>query len=564
MIDIPVKSGYHRNMNKQYDELEQRVMAYCRAHQLFAPGDGVVLGVSGGADSVCLLFALQELRQELEISLYVVHINHGIRPDAARDAAYVEELCRQLEVPFTLVETDVQAYARERACSAEEAGREVRYAAFFRELERRRARKIAVAHNAGDRAETLLFHLFRGTGLTGMGSIRPVRGRIVRPLLGLERNDIEAYLKRRQVRFCQDSTNGTDAYTRNRIRHHILSYAEQEICSKAAEHLCRAADIFIEIGDYMEGQIRQARESCVAEDRGGESVYEAGGGGALQNQEDKPQQQIIRCDAFGTLHPAIQKGLILSLLKELSPAHKDMGSRQVEQVLELCRQPGNRRIHLPRGISAGRSYDMVVLECQKAKGHRPPDPRDGAGQFAVQLSVPRQPGEAVACQVPGGMLRLRYLGEGDVKAFLSERLCDLFREDVVSEIDNDKKNLKFAINQYTKWLDYDKIEKLLEWRTRRTGDYLEIRTPSGYGRKTIKSLLIDEKVPRRERECIPMLAQGNHILWVKGGRICESCKVSGDTLRILEVQYIPAALERGISDPAAGAGINDVQICAER
>lgn len=538
-------------------------MTYCRAHQLFAPGDGVVLGVSGGADSVCLLFALQELRQELEIGLYAVHINHGIRPDAARDAAYVEELCGQLEVPFTLVETDVQAYARERGCSTEEAGREVRYAAFFRELERRRAQKIAVAHNAGDRAETLLFHLFRGTGLTGLGSIRPVRERIVRPLLGLERSDIEAYLKRRQIRFCQDSTNETDAYTRNRIRHHILPYAEQEVCSGAAVHLCQAADIFSEIEDYMEGQIRQARENCVVQDQRGESVYEAENGGARQNQEDKPQQ-MIRCDAFKTLHPAIQKGLILSLLKELSPAHRDMGSRQVEQVLALCLKPGNRRIHLPRGISAGRSYDLVVLECQEAKAHRPPAPRDGAGQFAVQLSVPQQPGEAITCQVPGGMLRLRYLGASDMKAILSEGLCDLFREDVVFEIDNDKKNLKFPINQYTKWLDYDKIEKLLEWRTRRTGDYLEIRTPSGYGRKTIKSLMIDEKVPQRERECIPMLAQGNHILWVGGGRICESCKISGGTQSILEVQYIPAASGKGISDLSAGIGINDVRICTEK
>lgn len=535
MIDIPGKSGYHRDMNKQYDELEQRVMAYCRAHQLFAPGDGVVLGVSGGADSVCLLFALQELRQELGIGLYVVHINHGIRPDAARDAAYVEELCGQLEVPFTLVEADVQAYAREQGCSTEEAGREVRYAAFLRELERRQARKIAVAHNAGDRAETLLFHLFRGTGLTGLGSIRPVRDRIVRPLLGLERSEIEAYLKRRQIRFCQDSTNETDAYTRNRIRHHILPYAEQEICSGAAVHLCQAADIFGEIEDYMEGQIRQARESCVTEVE--EQEYcEAGEG-----LDQMPSGMEICCEAFTLLHPAIQKGLILALLKELSPAHRDMGSRQVQQVLALCLEPGNREIDLPRRIHAGRSYDRVLLERRQVEDRRQPDTGEGAEPFALQIPVPGRPGESAVYPVPGGILQLRCL-----------------------ERDNEKKSLKFPVNQYTKWLDYDKIEKLLEWRNRRTGDYLEIRTPSGYGRKTIKSLMIDEKVPQRERECIPMLAQGNHILWMAGGRICESCKISGDTERILEVQYVPAVSGRDISDPFAGIGINDVQVSTER
>ncbi len=246
-------------------------MTYSRTHQLFAPGDGVVLGVSGGADSVCLLFALYGLARELEIGLYVVHVNHGIRGDAARDAAYVETLCRKLEVPFTLVEEDVGAVARRQGCSTEEAGRQVRYEAFYREMERRGAQKIAVAHNAGDRAETMLLNLFRGSGLTGLGSIRPVRERIVRPLLGLERWEIEAYLERRDISWRQDSTNDTDEYTRNRIRRHILPYAEREICSGAAAHLCKAADIFMEIEDYMEEQIRQAGRLCAAREGPGEA-----------------------------------------------------------------------------------------------------------------------------------------------------------------------------------------------------------------------------------------------------------------------------------------------------
>ncbi|MDE6518342.1 MAG: tRNA lysidine(34) synthetase TilS, partial [Acetatifactor sp.] len=311
-------------MNEQYYELEQRVMAYCGAHRLFTPGDGVVLGVSGGADSVCLLFALHRLRQELGIELYVVHVNHGIRPDAAGDASYVEELCRRLEVPFVLVEEDVQVLARRLGCSTEEAGRLVRYEAFDRERERRQAQKIAVAHNAGDRAETMLLNLFRGSGLTGLGSIRPVRGRIVRPLLGLQRREIEAYLEQRRISCCQDSTNDTDAYTRNRIRRHILPYAEREICSGATAHLCRSADIFMEIEDYMEEQIRQTDRLCVTREG--------------SRGKNATSRLSIGSAAFGNLHPAIQKGLLLSVLKELSPAHKDMGAGQVEQVLALCMQ----------------------------------------------------------------------------------------------------------------------------------------------------------------------------------------------------------------------------------
>ncbi len=464
----------------------------------------MVLGVSGGADSVCLLFVLHRLRQELEIELYVVHVNHGIRPDAAGDASYVEELCRRLEVPFVLVKEDVQALARRLGCSTEEAGRQVRYEAFAREMERRQAHKIAVAHNAGDRAETMLLNLFRGSGLTGLRSIRPVRGRIVRPLLGLERREIEAYLEQRQITYCQDSTNDTDAYTRNRIRRHILLYAEQEICSGTTVHLCRSADIFMEIEDYMEEQIRQAGELCITREG--------------TRQEGASSRVIISSAAFGNLHPAIQKGLLLSVLKELSPSHKDMGAGQVEQVLALCIQPGNREIHLPQGIRATRSYDRVIMERQGGDG-------EPGAAFSIPVPVPPNPGESYTCRIPGGILRLTRLerenlgGEG------------LFLEN------SEKKCSNLLGNRCTKWLDCDKIEELLEWRTRQTGDYLEIRTPSGCGHKTIKNLFIDEKVPCRERDHIPLLAQGRHILWVAGGRICESCKINTGTRQILKVEY---------------------------
>lgn len=482
-------------MDEQYYELEQHIMTYCRQYRLFTPGDGVVLGVSGGADSVCLLFALHRLRAELGIRLYVVHVNHGIRAEAARDAIYVQDLCRRLEVPYVLVEEDVQALARRQGCSTEEAGRQVRYRAFYAEMDRRQAHKIAVAHNAGDRAETMLFHLFRGSGLTGMGSIRPVRDRIVRPLLGLQRREIQDYLAQRGIACCQDSTNDTDAYTRNRIRRHILPYAEREICGNATAHLCRTADIFAEIEDYMEEQYRRSGELCV--------VRESACGGLAETDGVTAQSRrlLILCPAFSTLHRAIQRGLILSLLKELSPAHRDMGSGQVEQIRELCERPGNRELHLPQGIRAARCYDRVILEI--------PD-REPPSAYAVSVAVPQKQGETLVYQVPGGILRLSRIG---------------------------KKSVNLLGNQYTKCLDCDRIEELLEWRTRRTGDYLEIRTPSGYGRKTIKNLFIDEKVPRRERERIPLLAQGNHILWVAGSRICESCKTDGDTKEILRVEY---------------------------
>ena len=151
--------------------------------------------------------------------------------------------------------------------------------------------------------------------------------------------------------------------------------------------------------------------------------------------------------------------------------------------------------------------------------------RETAAAFAIPIPVPPNPGESYTCRIPGGILRLTRLVRENLGG------DGLFSEKT------EKKSEFLLENRCTKWIDCDKIEELLEWRTRRTGDYLEIRTPSGCRRKTIKNLFIDEKVPCRERDRIPLLAQGSHILWVAGGRICESCKINADTRQILQVEY---------------------------
>ena len=162
---------------------------------MLQPGDRVVAGVSGGADSVCLLFLLLEWRREFPLDIAVVHVNHGIRPEAGEDARYVEKLCGEHRIPFFLTEADVRQRSILEKCSEEEAGRRTRYEAFDKAAEEWGATKIAVAHNSNDRSETQLFHLFRGTGLAGACGIRPVQGEIIRPLLFLERKEIEQWLQ---------------------------------------------------------------------------------------------------------------------------------------------------------------------------------------------------------------------------------------------------------------------------------------------------------------------------------------------------------------------------------
>ena len=208
----------------------EKIRWYMEEQHMAGPGSRIVVGVPGGADSICLLPVLALLAPSFQWKLAVVHVNHLIRREAGEDAAYVEETCRQLGVSFYLTEVDVEALAKSRGLSVEEAGRQVRYRAFYEAAESFGADRIAVAHNRNDRAETLLFHMFRGTGLDGMASIRPVRDNIIRPLLCVGREEIEQWLREKNIRWCIDKSNDTDTYTRNKIRRHILPFAREEIC----------------------------------------------------------------------------------------------------------------------------------------------------------------------------------------------------------------------------------------------------------------------------------------------------------------------------------------------
>lgn len=459
------------------------MFSYLEQHQMIRPHDHVVLGVSGGADSVCLLFLLLEYAGKVPLKLSVVHVDHGIRPDAAQDAGYVEELCRKNTLPFYLVKADVKGYAEREKCSQEDAGRRLRYEAFYQKAKEIGAERIAVAHNCNDRAETMLFHLFRGSGLKGLCGIRPVRQEIIRPLLCLEREEIEGYLTERQIAWRTDSTNQTDAYARNRIRHHILPYVEQELVQGCVARMARTAEVLTETADYMEQQARKAGESCVTETQG---CFE------------------ISVEQFRKFHPAIQKRLLHLLAEELSPTGKDILAVHIRAVLALFEGTDNRRINLPMGMEAIRGYTKVTLRKRRS---------DERFLLDCLLTKEQMAGKE-GCRVA--------LAEGETLEFT---------------LISGREYEEVPRNRYTKWLDYDKIKESVSVRYRKTGDFLSIA--DGRGKlihKSLKEHMIGEKIPREDRERIPLLTEGSHVLWVLGGRISEYYKVDGNTKHILQVQ----------------------------
>ena len=444
------------------------------------------------------------------LDIAVVHVNHGIRPEAGEDARYVEKLCGEHRIPFFLTEADVRQRSILEKCSEEEAGRRTRYEAFDKAAEEWGATKIAVAHNSNDRSETQLFHLFRGSGIRGLASILPVRGRIIRPILCLERWEIEDFLTQQGIFYCKDATNDEDDYTRNRIRHHILPYAEQNIARGCVAHMNQTAEMLAETEEYLELQTAEAVNRCIR------SIKAPGS--ALQPDVSSQAQEVhIAVEPFLTLHPVIRKRLLYEEVKRLSPGQKDITYQHIAELLTLFTQEGNRTICLPFGIRGRRQYEQVILMMQTTKT------ADSDLQTAVATPLWQQRDPDMA----PGQKKTVECALGTLEYSVWEASHGL------------EKNQEVPTNQYTKWFDYDKIKKCPTIRTRQTGDYLTIADGRGEMiRKSLKSYFVDQKIPREERDRLPILAEEDHVLWVMGYRISEYYKVTENTKRILKVQLI--------------------------
>ena len=494
-----------------------KVSTYVEKYHMLSEGDTVAAGVSGGADSVCLLFVLSALQKKIPFRLMVVHVNHKIRNEAGEDAAYVQKLCEGLQVPFYLYEKDVEQIARREGISTEEAGRNIRYEAFREVLTKctvpeaetlsRNAGghlKIAVAHHKNDRAETVLFHLFRGTGPVGLEGIRPTREdrdgiEVIRPLLDVSRTEIEAYLKELQVGWCEDATNEEDDYCRNRIRHNILPYAEEQIAPGAVGNICRTADLLQEMNDFAGQETKKAWLDC-----------------AQENGVAGEKHICFDCEKFSRYHSFLQKNMLLYALEQLTPHRKDMGAVHVDYLLSLFQRPGNREIFLPYGLIAGREYGSVVI-------------RDGKNT-GIQTYAGMQPGTSVPVDLPKP-------GEGEKEVFLPDG------NSVIFSIINCEKSINIPQNRYTKWFDYDKIEKSLVLRTRQKGDFLTI--DDRFSRKSIQDYMVNEKIPRAIRGEMPLLCEENHVLWVPGYRISSFYKINENTKYILQVQLRGGQIDVG-------------------
>lgn len=452
-------------------KLEIKIKDYMEKHHMVNTGCHIIAGISGGADSMCMLLVLLALQKVFEYTISVVHVEHGIRgADSMRDAAFVRNFCENRGIVCNICHYKVPEYAKEYGMGEEEAGRILRYASF--EAEQRKYQgvqvKIAVAHNSNDNAETMLFHLARGSGVRGLCGIAPVRGNIIRPLLAVSRPEIEAYLAEMGQDFCSDATNLSARYSRNRIRMEALPALNKVNCCSIG-HMLQMSEDMREMESYLEKQAEKELKVC--------STYLENGSGYYLKKEPFEQAQ-----------PVLQKEMLYQIVSTLAGSCKDIAGVHIRQMLGLFDKQNGRKVQLPYGIEAERVYGGIEIKTEKKVEIK----KDGA-------------------DVPIGQFSFRLIEK------------KLQTEPQISE------------KKYTKWFDYDKIKSGLCIRHRMPGDYLSINDAGA--RQKLKNYLVNEKVPAKEREKIPLLADGAHIMWIVGYRISSYYKVGRHTKRILEVTF---------------------------
>ncbi len=392
--------------------MQKKTAEYMKQYHMAKKGEKIVLGLSGGMDSVCLFYLLKDLGYSLE----AVHVHHKIRGEEAdRDERFVRELCLQYNVPFHGYQYDVPKISREEHLSEEEAGRMVRRQSFFEVQRATGAKWIALAHHANDRAETFLFHLCRGSGAKGLGSIKPVQGSIIRPLLWAKREEIESYVKEQGYAYVEDESNISVEYTRNKIRHEILP-GLSGINTKSVEHICGAADKLSKISDYIDREAEKLMQQSAR-------MY--------PDEIHISKSALYEGDSF--LHiPVLQK-----CVEYLSKSLVNMTEEHLKSLAGLFKMQTGKEITLPYGMTAMRTYEGIRMFFREEK--KIPEP--------VEIT-----------------------GEGDYEfGGLTFRVS----------IESWSKRQNFPIKTYTKCFDYDKIKDKVFLRTRASGDFLEINKDHG-------------------------------------------------------------------------------------
>lgn len=465
------------------DKLLDMVNSWAEEYGVLKSGTLIVAGVSGGADSVCLLDILHRLGKTKGFSVVAVHVNHMLRGlEADEDENFVRELCNRYGIPLKVFREDVAAYAEKNSCSVEEAGRIVRYSSMEKVLKEQGAAYIAVAHHRDDQAETVFLNILRGTGLDGLCGMSDINGRIIRPLLRAGRSEIMEYIERNGLSFRTDSSNYENIYLRNVIRNVIFPEIKNRTGTDISARLVRMQELLRADRDFL---------NLFAEKEFNDILV-------LENDE----KVVLKRDKLKKIHPAVSGRIIRIAWERVSGSLRRLESVHVNSILNIISKDGNRTAELPQGIKVIAEYDRVEFSAESK--------REKAELPVYKISVPS------VAEFPGFNIRVE---------------TEIFtRNEYVEKFGRIKKTKENSLIQL---FDYDKIKEGIYIRVRMPGDVFHPYNSSG--KKKLKEFFIDQKIPKNIRGNIPLLADGKNIIWVVGYRTADNYKIDDSTETILYV-----------------------------
>ena len=302
--------------------LIHKVWNTIKKYHLIETGDILVLGVSGGPDSMTMLDILLKVKQANQISFdfVVAHVNHMIREEAKEDEAYVKNYCMKNNIQFYGKSIDVQKIANTNKISTEEAGRNARYDFFDEVLQNINGNKIAIAHNKNDKVETMMMNELRGCGIQGLKGIEPIRGKYIRPLIECERKEIEDYCKENNIEPRIDKTNFENVYTRNKIRNIVIPYIQQEFNPNIIETMDRLSHLVTEQETYIQKQVADAYKEIVLEE---------------EIDSDNPYI-VLDLKKFNVQEKVIKSNIILYTITRLFHTTKGIEKIHIEDIIKLC------------------------------------------------------------------------------------------------------------------------------------------------------------------------------------------------------------------------------------
>lgn len=458
-----------------------RVLDTIKKNGIIKKGDSIVVGVSGGPDSVCLLHVLWRLKEEFNLRLVAVHINHMLRgAESYRDEDFVKNLCSMLEIELQSICVDIKKISKEKNMSLEEAGREERYRHFEMAADRVGAKRIAVAHNKNDQAETVLMNIIRGTGLDGLKGMDYIRGSIIRPLLDVERCEIEAYCRDNNLNPITDSSNLENIYARNKIRLNVIPFIDSLFDCNFVKSIDRMNRLIKDDINFIDDKIKK-------------SYYNA-----VLRKENAEVELLL--GKLKRMHVAVKRRVIRKAINEVKGNVKGIESIHIESVIDMANNGRvGAKLDLP-GIKIGKTYDSIRFYKNEKKAD--------TFEFVAGLSIP-------------GLTEI-----GDNK--------HLIEASVITEYNaGEFKGIRGS--SLTQFFDYDRLNEGINVRKRKEGDYF--KPINSNGTKKLKEYFIDNKIPREMRDNIPLIARESEIIWIVGYKISDKFKVTENTKRVLRLAY---------------------------